>query len=167
MKKFLIVLAITSVAWLIDWAMINIPIILSEGIITWLLNSSNMEYIIPHPKVVIFITIITFAVVLFLVPNFEDSNKDHPASLSKDKKNAMHPCVPKEFLSKEPHHLTVGTYGKLPKQYVNIPFFQSPDHMLIIGSPGSQKTTTLLNMLLYNFNFSEIDEKGGADDVME
>lgn len=164
MEKLLIVIAITAITWLIDWAGINLPIISQQGFVRWMMESSSVT-LFPHPAFIAAVAIISLIAVEIFIP--DNDKKDQPSSLSKDKKKAMHPHVPNEFLSKEPHHLTVGTYGNLPKKYVNIHFFQSPDHMLIIGSPGSQKTTTLLNMLLYNFNFSEETEEGGDDDAVE
>lgn len=164
MEKLLIVIVITTITWLIDWGRINFPIIAQQGFINWMMKS-NSALLFPHPTLIAAVAIISLIAVEIFVPDAEKKNR--PASLSKDKIRAMHPHVPNEFLSKDPHYLTVGTYGTFLKKYVNIPFFKSPDHMLIIGSPGSQKTTTLLNMLLYNFNFSEIDKKGGDDDAME
>lgn len=164
MEKLLIVFAITAITWLIDWFGINLPIISQQGFVKWMMEFNNMP-LFPHPAFIATVAIISLIAVEIFIP--DNGKKDQPSSLSKDKKKAMHPRVPQEFLTKEPHHLTVGTYGNIHKKYVNIPFFQSPDHMLIIGSPGSQKTTTLLNLLLYNFNFSQENAKAGDEDVVE
>ena len=79
--------------------------------------------------------------------------------ISSDKRKAQQRPIPKQFLSKVPDGLTLGMKGK---KYVRLPFTDSPEHQLIIGSPGSGKSTTILNALLWNFNFEKNDKKLGA-----
>jgi len=78
--------------------------------------------------------------------------------ISADKRKAQYLPVSKEYLSKDPVGLTIGAYRN---RYVRLPFLDSPEHQLILGSPGSGKSTTLLNALIWNYNF-EKDKKLGA-----
>lgn len=72
---------------------------------------------------------------------------------SKDKLKAMYPKVPRKYLSKEPNEFALGKYHN---QYFRIPIDPSDiKHTLIIGSPGSFKSSTLLNALIWNFNFEK------------
>ena len=74
-------------------------------------------------------------------------------SFSKDKLKAMYPKVPRKYLSKEPNEFALGKYHN---QYFRIPIDPSDiKHTLIIGSPGSFKSSTLLNALIWNFNFEK------------
>lgn len=74
-------------------------------------------------------------------------------SFSKDKLKAMYPVVPKRYLSKEPNDFTVGKYRN---RYFRIPIdTNNIKHCLIIGAPGSFKSSTLLNSLIWNFNFEK------------
>ena len=74
-------------------------------------------------------------------------------SFSKDKLKAMYPVVPKRYLSKEPNDFTIGKYRN---RYFRIPIDTNDiKHTLIIGSPGSFKSSTLLNTLIWNFNFEK------------
>lgn len=75
-------------------------------------------------------------------------------SFSKDKLKAMYPVVPKRYLSKTPNDFTVGKYRN---KYFRIPIDTNDiKHALIIGSPGSFKSSTLLNALIWNFNFEKV-----------
>lgn len=79
---------------------------------------------------------------------------------STDKKKAQYHKVPSKYLSKEPKDFTVGYYWYGPrKMYVYLPFLSSPEHQLLIGSPGSNKSTTLLNALLYTYNFAPLSNR--------
>ena len=84
--------------------------------------------------------------------DFSLSGKKNVTDLSADKKLAQDHPVPKKYLSRKPNGLTIGRKGK---KYVRLPFEDSPKHQLILGSPGSGKSTTLLNALLWNFNFED------------
>ncbi|MBQ6334256.1 MAG: type IV secretory system conjugative DNA transfer family protein [Erysipelotrichaceae bacterium] len=88
--------------------------------------------------------------------DFSLSGKKNVTDLSADKKLAQDHPVPKKYLSKKPDGLTIGRKGR---KYVRLPFEDSPKHQLILGSPGSGKSTTLLNALLWNFNFEETKKK--------
>lgn len=73
---------------------------------------------------------------------------------SKDKLKAMYPNVPRKYLSKQPDDFTIGIYRN---KYFRIPIdMNDVKHTLIIGSPGSFKSSTLLNALVWNFNFEKI-----------
>lgn len=74
---------------------------------------------------------------------------------STDKNRAQYHPVPAKYLSKTPDGFTVGYYYYGPrKMYVRLPFLDSPEHQLILGSPGSNKSTTLLNALIFNYNYA-------------
>lgn len=73
--------------------------------------------------------------------------------LSKDKLKAMYPRVPRKYLSKQPNDFTIGKYRS---RYFRIPInMDDIKHTLIIGSPGSFKSSTLINALIWNFNFEK------------
>ncbi len=84
--------------------------------------------------------------------DFSLSGKKNVTGLSADKKLAQDHSIPKKYLSRKPNGLTIGKKGR---KYVRLPFEDSPKHQLILGSPGSGKSTTLLNALLWNFNFED------------
>ena len=90
---------------------------------------------------------------------FDPFKRKNVVELSSDKRRAQHQPVPREFLSKNSDGLTIGKYQN---RYVTLPFKDSPEHILIIGSPGSGKSTTLLNGLIWNFNFESKEKKLGA-----
>ncbi|MCR4752034.1 MAG: type IV secretion system DNA-binding domain-containing protein [Eubacterium sp.] len=77
--------------------------------------------------------------------------------ISEDKTTAQHRPIPKRFLSRTPDGLTVGQLGH--GRYVRIPFLRSPLHQIIYGAPGSNKTTVILNSLIWNFNFAKVEER--------
>lgn len=72
---------------------------------------------------------------------------------SKDKNKAMYQNVDRRLLSNVPDEFTVGKYrGK----YFKIPIdTHDVTHCLVFGSPGSFKSSTLLNSLIWNFNFEK------------
>lgn len=81
--------------------------------------------------------------------DFNLFNKLKVSDISADKNRAIYHPVPKQFLSKNPDGLTVGKYmGK----YVRIPFKSNPEHILVIGSPGSNKSSSILSSLLWHFH---------------
>ena len=70
-------------------------------------------------------------------------------SFSKDKLKAMYPAVPRKYLSKQPDDFTIGKYRN---RYFRIPIdTKDVKHTLIIGAPGSYKSSTILNSLLWKF----------------
>lgn len=76
---------------------------------------------------------------------------------SRDKRKAMEGKIPGEYLSSKPNGFTIGKKGR---RYVRLPVDpRNILHTLVIGSPGSMKSTTLLNSLIYNFNFAKKEEK--------
>lgn len=76
---------------------------------------------------------------------------------SRDKMKAMEGKIPKEYLSSKPEGFTIGKKGR---RYVRLPVdVKNIMHTLVIGSPGSMKSTTLLNALIYNFNCAPEKEK--------
>ena len=79
-------------------------------------------------------------------------------ALTIDKAKAMYHEIPSVYLSKVPIEFTLGKKGN---SYVYLPFLSSPEHQLILGSPGSGKTTSILNALIFIHNFQE-DKKIGA-----
>lgn len=86
-------------------------------------------------------------------PSKGTKNKD----LSQSKYKALHPKVPKAYLSQEPDGFTLGKYNN---KYFRLPINKSNiTHTLILGSPGSGKSTTLLTSLLWSFNFASQDQK--------
>lgn len=88
------------------------------------------------------------------IPEFNGGN---PTKTSKDKRKAMSAEVPKEYLSRNPDGFTVGIYKK---NFVRIPVAPNEiRHCLILGSPGSMKSTTILNPLIWNFNRAGKKEK--------
>lgn len=77
--------------------------------------------------------------------------------LSKEKRSAMHPSVPRNLLisKKKPEGLIIGSCkGK----YVALPFNKSPAHQLIFGAPGTGKSTMIETALIYHFNREEIEQ---------
>lgn len=76
---------------------------------------------------------------------------------SRDKRKAMEGKIPKAYLSSRPDGFTIGRKGRW---YVRLPVEpRNIIHTLVIGSPGSMKSTTLLNALLYNFNLAKKEER--------
>ena len=74
---------------------------------------------------------------------------------STDKRKAQYHPVPSKYLSAAPDGFTVGRDIFGPRRrYVRLPFLDSPEHQLILGSPGSNKSTTILNALIFNYNFA-------------
>lgn len=76
---------------------------------------------------------------------------------SRDKRKAMEGRIPGEYLSSKPDGFAIGKKGR---KYIRIPVDpRNILHTLVIGSPGSMKSTTLLNALIYNFNCAPEKEK--------
>ncbi len=88
------------------------------------------------------------------VPSWWD--KDNTGR-SKDKRTAMDPPVPAEYLSRKPDGFTFGRHnGRYTRLMIDT---HNIMHVLIIGSPGSWKSTTLENELLWNFNFASENQR--------
>jgi len=88
------------------------------------------------------------------VPSWWD--KDNTGR-SKDKRTAMDPPVPAIYLSRKPDGFTFGCHnGKYTRLMIDP---QNIMHLLVIGSPGSWKSTTLENALLWNFNYADDEQK--------
>ena len=78
-------------------------------------------------------------------------------SISMDKRKAMYPNVPSRYLSKKPNDFTLGKYHH---KYFRLPIdLNDITHCLVIGAPGSFKSSTLLNSLIWNFNFVKEKDK--------
>lgn len=78
-------------------------------------------------------------------------------SLSTDKRKAMYPIIPSRYLSKKPDGFTLGKYHH---KYFRLPIdLNDITHCLVIGAPGSFKSSTLLNALIWNFNFAKEKDK--------
>lgn len=76
---------------------------------------------------------------------------------SKDKMTAMKAPVSKEYLSVNPDGFTI---GKIGNRYVRLPIDSSNImHTLVIGAPGSMKSVTLLNALIWNANYAKKEDK--------
>lgn len=92
----------------------------------------------------------------FGVTSFDPWKKD-VAQRSKDKQAAMEEPVPREYISTKPDGFTIGKSGG---RYVRLPIDSNNIlHTLVIGAPGSMKSVTLLNALIWNANFAKQDEK--------
>lgn len=92
--------------------------------------------------------------------NFNPIKRTAVMDNSADKRKAQYHPVPSKYLSKSPDGFTVGYYYYGPRRmYVRLPFLDSPEHQLILGSPGSNKSTTLLNALLFNYNYANRYDK--------
>lgn len=83
-------------------------------------------------------------------------SKNH-SELSAEKQKALEMNIPKEYLSKEIEMFTLGRYHN---RYFHLPFDSNNiTHTLILGGPGSGKSTTLISSLLYNYNFLKNNKK--------
>lgn len=115
--------------------------------------------------IIIYLMIVVAIWFIFFLPNLyaflsegkREFYNEHRAKLSKSKRKAMYPEVPLKYLSKEPDDFTVGRYKN---KYFKIPIDTNDiKHALIIGSPGSFKSSTLLNPLINNFNFADAKKR--------
>ena len=107
-------------------------------------------------KTILFGTVFWLIVVAFHIIQyiFLGKRKFSPdRNSSKDKRKAMYQNVDRYLLSSIPDDFTVGKYrGK----YFKIPIdTHDVTHCLVFGSPGSFKSSTLLNSLIWNFNFEK------------
>lgn len=75
-------------------------------------------------------------------------SKNH-SELSAEKQKALGMNIPKEYLSREIEMFTLGRYHN---RYFHLPFDPNNiTHTLILGGPGSGKSSTLLSSLIYIF----------------
>ena len=100
------------------------------------------------PVAVLIVNVIRYKI--FNERNFAPASS-RGSGYSRDKRKAMEGRIPREYLSSKPDGFTIGKKGI---RYVRLPVDpKNILHTLVIGSPGSMKSTTLLNSLIYNFNF--------------
>lgn len=122
---------------------------LIEKNILFFLNLFSFE--VPYSKIRLGICISLG--ILLLGTELLSEIQTHKESISKDKQFAMYPRIPRKYISKQPNDFTVGKYRN---RYFRIPIdVNDIKHTLIIGSPGSYKSSTLLNALIWNFNFQK------------
>lgn len=128
------------------------------------LEKMGISYLSGHQKVILFFGITFLIWFMLFVKNLYDyeingrtefGNNDN--SLSRDKRKAMYPTIPSRYLSKKPNDFTLGKYHR---KYFQLPIdLNDITHCLVIGAPGSFKSSTLLNALIWNFNFAKEKEK--------
>ena len=122
---------------------------LIEKYILFFLNLFSFE--VPYSKIRLGICISLG--ILLLGTELLSEIQIHKESISKDKQFAMYPRIPRKYISKQPNDFTVGKYRN---RYFRIPIdVNDIKHTLIIGAPGSFKSSTLLNILIWNFNFEK------------
>lgn len=151
-----------------DWILLFSPLglvlgIFLSGMIQVLVLKNDMLYFGISNQMVQMISIGIVLVIwcIFVLVNiyqyFIEGRRDFSLlkkpSISKDKRIIMYPRVPKKYLSNQPDDFTIGKYRN---RYFRIPIDTNDiKHTLIIGSPGSFKSSTLLNTLIWNFNFEK------------
>lgn len=113
-----------------------------------LLNIENIRFCL------IFATMFwLFFFLMHIIEKLFGYDSEQNKNMSKDKLKAMYPIPKKEMLSKMPNDFTVGKWNR---KYFKIPIdVNDVTHCLVFGSPGSFKSSTLLNSLIWNFNFEE------------
>lgn len=80
-----------------------------------------------------------------------------PVSASPDKVRAMHQPIAPEYRSDLPKSFTIGKDGR---HYVTLPEDKNNIfHCLIVGAPGAWKSATILNSLIWNFNYASPEER--------
>lgn len=85
------------------------------------------------------------------VRQFDPFAEKDPVKVSKAKKIAMSPAVPKNLIRRRPEIGTIGQLGR--NRFLTIPFnAYNVMHSLVIGGPGSKKTSTIGTSLLSIFN---------------
>lgn len=128
------------------------------------LERMEILYLSGNQKVILFIGItLSIWFMLFLINLYDYKVKGrtdfghNDNSLSTDKRKAMYPIIPSRYLSKKPDGFTLGKYHH---KYFRLPIdLNDITHCLVIGAPGSFKSSTLLNALIWNFNFAEQKDK--------
>lgn len=128
------------------------------------LKKMGIVYLSGHQNVNLFIGIALSTWFILFIKNLYDyklngrtefGHSDN--SLSKDKRKAMYPTIPSRYLSKKPDDFTLGKYHH---KYFRLPIdLNDITHCLVNGAPGSFKSSTLLNALIWNFNFAKGKDK--------
>lgn len=140
----------------IGFGVVTVKDLLSRDIYTFYVNPPNLIEIWSREWLVILLIALLFWMICIginLVKYYLFGINDFIPNkfLSKDKLKAMYPKVPKKYLSDQPDDFTIGKYRN---RYFRIPINSNDvKHTLIIGSPGSFKSSTLLNTLIWNFNY--------------
>lgn len=151
-----------------DWILLFSPLGLVLGILlSWMVRvlilKNDMLYFSISNQMVQMISIGIVLAIWFIfvfgniyeyfIEGRRDFSLSEKSSISKDKRTIMYPNVPRKYLSKQPDDFTIGRYRN---KYFRIPIDTNDvKHTLIIGSPGSFKSSTLLNALIWNFNFEK------------
>lgn len=120
----------------------------------------QMQLYVPYTGVRLIIAVAIFVWGMIIFKNIIDYKFKNrrkfgraEADISSDKRKAMYPDVPKRYLSKIPDGFTLGKCGR---KYFRLPVDTNDiTHACIIGAPGSMKSSTLLNALIYNFNLAK------------
>lgn len=128
------------------------------------LERMELLYLSGNQKVILFIGITLSTWFMLILKNFYDYKINgrtdfgkNDNSISMDKRKAMYPNVPSRYLSKKPNDFTLGKYHH---KYFRLPIdLNDITHCLVIGAPGSFKSSTLLNSLIWNFNFAKEKDK--------
>ena len=128
------------------------------------LEKMDILYLSGHQKVILFFGITFLIWFMLILKNFYDYKINgrtdfgkNDNSISMDKRKAMYPNVPSRYLSKKPNDFTLGKYHH---KYFRLPIdLNDITHCLVIGAPGSFKSSTLLNSLIWNFNFAKQKDK--------
>lgn len=128
------------------------------------IEKMGILYLSGHQKVILFFGITLLIWVMLFLKNLYDYKINRRTefghsdnSLSKDKCKAMYPAIPSRYLSKKPDDFTLGKYHH---KYFRLPIdLNDITHCLVIGAPGSFKSSTLLNSLIWNFNFAKEKDK--------
>lgn len=128
------------------------------------LEKMGILYLCGNQKVILFIGIALSTWFMLFLKNLYDykingrTEFGHSDNLlSADKRKAMYPTIPSRYLSKKPNDFTLGKYHR---KYFRLPIdLNDITHCLVIGSPGSFKSSTLLNALIWNFNFAKEKDK--------
>ena len=117
------------------------------------IEKMGILYLSGHQKVILFFGITLLIWVMLFLKNLYDYKINRRTefghsdnSLSKDKCKAMYPAIPSRYLSKKPDDFTLGKYHH---KYFRLPIdLNDITHCLVIGAPGSFKSSTLLNALI-------------------
>lgn len=128
------------------------------------IEKMGILYLSGHQKVILFIGVTLSIWFMLYLKNLYDYKVKgrtdfgkNDNSISMDKRKAMYPNVPSRYLSKKPNDFTLGKYHH---KYFRLPInLNDITHCLVIGAPGSFKSSTLLNALIWNFNFAEQKDK--------
>lgn len=140
----------------IGFGVVTVKDLLSRDIYTFYVNPPNLIEIWNREWLVILLVALLFwlsCIGINLIKYYLLGMSDviPNKSFSKDKLKAMYPAVPRKYLSKQPDDFTIGKYKN---RYFRIPIdTKDVKHTLIIGAPGSYKSSTILNSLLWNFNY--------------